>query len=228
MQTPSVHRPNKTKPVDPTSRLWAHVGGVDIPLHTQPGVPSPVSSTSSAQAQQSGATTADTTPQSDNVGMTVAGLHATIASLQAQLSQATTAQQPPNETITPIHKPLGEAGSNGRGFNLRDAMLLSDTLQKQVLYRAILRTVKINCLKYGIDVRMSYRRQDPEVLAKVFKAGCRMHEYLTPRRFPLHWAQACIVKQWLSNTCKYYRRRQQAMEQGSPDDSESSADAVVV
>lgn len=35
MQMPSVHRPNKTKPVEPTSRLWAHVGGVDIPLQRE-------------------------------------------------------------------------------------------------------------------------------------------------------------------------------------------------
>ena len=38
MQMSSVHRPNKTKPVEPTSRLWAHVGGVDIPLQACPSL----------------------------------------------------------------------------------------------------------------------------------------------------------------------------------------------
>ncbi|KAL1686881.1 hypothetical protein GGG16DRAFT_117523 [Schizophyllum commune] len=71
-----------------------------------------------------------------------------------------------------------------------------------------------------MDPRMPYRKQDPEKLAKIFKAGWREHPYLTPQRFPAHWAQSAMLRQYLSNLRKYLKCHGRL---GNPDDSPSSS-----
>ncbi|KAL1735238.1 hypothetical protein EV714DRAFT_172971, partial [Schizophyllum commune] len=114
-------------------------------------------------------------------------------------------------------RPRGEAGSS-RGYKLRQAMGLDDTAEERALYNNILRSVRQNALKYGIDPRLSFKRQDPEKLAKVYKAGWRQHPYLTPHRFPAHWAQSAILRQYLTNLRKYLARHGQ-LGDDAPDPS---------
>ncbi|KAL1738536.1 hypothetical protein HDZ31DRAFT_69891 [Schizophyllum fasciatum] len=147
-------------------------------------------------------------PAADAEGTDVAVLQATIAALQAQLATQAAPTPSSTPTVTTIARPRGEAGSS-RGFRLRDAMGLGGSEEERLQYMAILRTVRTNALKYGIDPRLSFRKQDPEKLAKVYKAGWRAHPYLTPHRFPAHWAQSAMLKQYLTNLRKYLARHGQ-------------------
>lgn len=152
---------------------------------------------------------------------TIAALQATIASLQTQLQTAPLLpQQGPIQqapaVITPIQRPPGEAGSARRGYNLRDAMGLNDSTASRREYKQILNSVKLNCIKCKIDPMVLYKDQEPEMLAKIFKAGWRAHPYLTPERFPANWAQAAMIKQYIRNVRKHRRR----LANGEGDDSD--------
>ncbi|KAI5823631.1 hypothetical protein K523DRAFT_366607 [Schizophyllum commune Tattone D] len=144
-------------------------------------------------------------------------------------AQSTTQPSPPPaepEVIVPIKRPPGQAGSRKRGYNLRDAMRLSGTKESRRLYRQIINTVHRNCDRYGVDsFEASWKGQEPENLGKVFKAGWRKHPYLTPQRFPGNWAQAAIVKQFVSNQRKHNNRKLREEAEGDDDDDDSDGDA---
>ncbi|KAJ7073434.1 hypothetical protein B0H15DRAFT_935016 [Mycena belliarum] len=138
-------------------------------------------------------------------------LEAELERVKAQLAQAladaqtakaaSTAQE---EDVERIERPKGEAGDRKNGFILQDAMKLEDDDQD---YRAILRTVHASVGRVGLDFTQDFRQQDPAKLAAVYKLTRKKHPYLTRARFPLDWAQAEMVKQYLRNKRRYSVRR---------------------
>ncbi|KAF4586750.1 hypothetical protein EYR40_010765 [Pleurotus pulmonarius] len=108
-------------------------------------------------------------------------------------------------SITAIQKPKGEAGDTKRGFNLCSAMGLDED---RFLYTDIMRAVRRNAARAGIDYRRLYREQDHDILGKIFKAGRQLFPYLTKDRFPHDWAQAEILKQFLKNSRRSGAKRE--------------------
>ncbi|KAK0221126.1 hypothetical protein EDD85DRAFT_742352, partial [Armillaria nabsnona] len=81
------------------------------------------------------------------------------------------------------------------GFILKEAMGLEDDV---AMYKKIMARVKTNAIKAGIDFKREYKNQNKETLGKVFKA--------VGTRFPVDWAQAEIVKQFIRNNRKHARK----------------------
>ncbi|KAJ7017633.1 hypothetical protein C8F04DRAFT_1243941 [Mycena alexandri] len=134
----------------------------------------------------------------------VAEMEATNKSLEERAARGSTAAAAPEQEIERLHKPKGEAGDGKRGFNLRDAMGLEDDQEEFLRIQDIVRT---NCRRVNLDFTQDYRKQEPEKLAALFKLSRKDSDYLTTKRFPLNWAQAEIVKQYLRNRRKYNVRK---------------------
>ncbi|KAJ7433125.1 hypothetical protein B0H11DRAFT_2122734 [Mycena galericulata] len=138
-----------------------------------------------------------------------------IARLKEQLAKAEAANKEraargaagsdsPEEDIVPIQRPKGEAGDRKKGFCLIEAMGLED---KPEDFLDIQRAVHINVVRAHLDVKQDYRKQDPGKLAAAFKLTRKQFSYLNEKRFPMNWAIAEMVKQFLRNKRRYGVRR---------------------
>ncbi|KAJ7710498.1 hypothetical protein B0H17DRAFT_1190230 [Mycena rosella] len=145
-------------------------------------------------------------------------LEAELAALKAKLAQSEAAQkkleeqaargaapEENGEVIERIERPQGEAGDSKNGFILQDAMGLQDD---RLQYEAIGRTMRKNVIRADIDYTIDFRRQDPAKLAMVYKLTRKAFPYLTRARFPLDWAVAEMVKQYLRNKRRYGVKKQ--------------------
>nr|GAT49004.1 predicted protein [Mycena chlorophos] len=125
----------------------------------------------------------------------------TIADHEARDNGTDAPAQATKDAITTLYRPSGEAGSLKKGFNLQDAMGLEDDRDT---YKAIQRLVHRNARRVGLDASVDFARQDPGKLAMVYKVARNMPgAYLTQERFPLDWAQADLVKQYMRNVRKH-------------------------
>ncbi|KAK7057846.1 hypothetical protein R3P38DRAFT_2498204 [Favolaschia claudopus] len=103
------------------------------------------------------------------------------------------------ENIEVLLRPRGEAGEK-RGFNLQESMGLDDNDE---LYGYIQRLVHHNVARANLDFTVDFRQQDPAKLAAVYKLTRKDVPYLSRCRFPLDWALAEMVKQYLRNKRRY-------------------------
>ncbi|KAF7348741.1 hypothetical protein MVEN_01393200 [Mycena venus] len=108
------------------------------------------------------------------------------------------------EQVERLHRPKGEAGDSKNGFILLDAMGLANDRD---LYEDILRHIHTNVARANLDYTVDFRRQDPGKLAAVYKLTRKEFPYLTRARFPLDWALAEMVKQYLRNKRRYAVKR---------------------
>ncbi|KAJ7637884.1 hypothetical protein DFH06DRAFT_643532 [Mycena polygramma] len=69
------------------------------------------------------------------------------------------------------------------------------------------RSVHANVARANIDMTVDFRRQDAAKLAAVYKLTRKGFPYLTRDRFPLDWATAEVVKQYLRNKRRYAVKR---------------------
>ncbi|KAJ6540681.1 hypothetical protein B0H19DRAFT_1269225 [Mycena capillaripes] len=130
-------------------------------------------------------------------------LKALVASLQKTIADEAARSSPanqPQEDIVRLEKPKGEAGDAKRGFILRTAMDLEDEPEE---FNAIQRSLHTNVARVNLDVAQDFRRQDPAKTAALFKLMRKAHPYLTEKRFPLNWAVAEMLKQYLRNKRRY-------------------------
>ncbi|KAF7329187.1 hypothetical protein MKEN_00179300 [Mycena kentingensis (nom. inval.)] len=119
---------------------------------------------------------------------------------RAPADDAMDAETAQPKVIETLHRPPGEAGSKKRGFKLQDAMGLAG---KRTVYKDIQRGVKHNCNRVNLDASLDFAHQDVHKLAMVYKLGRQDFPYLTQKRFPIDWAQAELVKQYLRNVRKH-------------------------
>ncbi|KAK6988584.1 hypothetical protein R3P38DRAFT_3331926 [Favolaschia claudopus] len=103
------------------------------------------------------------------------------------------------ENVEVLLRPRGEAGEK-RGFNLQESMGLDDNDE---LYGYIQRLVHHNVARANLDFTVDFRQQDPAKLAAVYKLTRKDVPYLSRCRFPLDWALAEMVKQYLRNKRRY-------------------------
>ncbi|KAG6824013.1 hypothetical protein H0H92_008273 [Tricholoma furcatifolium] len=119
------------------------------------------------------------------------------------------------DEVFSIPKPKGEAGNRKTGFVLREAMRLEGDPVKEAMYAAIVRTNRQHVIRVGLDTNVSFGRQDPDKLAKVYKLNRNAFSYLTKRRFPADWASAEMVKMYLRNQRKETKRKLKALSSNS-------------
>ncbi|KAK0184584.1 hypothetical protein F5146DRAFT_1074169 [Armillaria mellea] len=102
------------------------------------------------------------------------------------------------------------------------------------MYKEIMARVKTNAIKAGIDFKHEYKNQNKETLGKVFKVSRtaipndtdrekKLAAYLTQKCFPVDWAQAEIVKQFIQNNRKHARKNRRLPKAGS-DNAEEDVD----
>ncbi|KAJ7855219.1 hypothetical protein B0H13DRAFT_2578096 [Mycena leptocephala] len=150
----------------------------------------------------------------------LAEVEAANKTLEQRAARGATATEP-EEDIVALEKPKGEAGDRKKGFVLIEAMGLEDDPARFLKIQASASNlVHENVIRANLDVRQIYRKQDPAKLAAVFKLVRIPHvairisltipsktrkgdEYLTEKRFPLNWATAEMVKQFLRNRRRY-------------------------
>ncbi|KAK0461539.1 hypothetical protein IW261DRAFT_1576762 [Armillaria novae-zelandiae] len=160
-------------------------------------------------------------------------LKAQLAEALEQVKAVTAAgagQGNPAEAIQELKKPKGEAGDKKQGFILKQAIGLEDdvAMYKKIMMRA---RVKTNTIKAGINFKHEYKNQNKETLGKVFKVSHTVmpndtdHEkefaaYLTQKCFPVDWAQAKIVKQFIQNNQKHARKNGHLPKVGSDTEEE--------
>ncbi|KAJ8091125.1 hypothetical protein PM082_024606 [Marasmius tenuissimus] len=103
--------------------------------------------------------------------------------------------------IEVIHKPKGEAGSRQKGYNLQDAMRMTD--DKDLPGILGMSVVRLSAVRAGIKYHRSYRRQDLEVISNVCKLVVKNIPYLTKKRFPTYWPITEALKQHINNRRSY-------------------------
>ncbi|KAF4593332.1 hypothetical protein EYR38_009046 [Pleurotus pulmonarius] len=176
-------------PMPPSNAEWPQISLL------QPGTPHPTSA-STPPVSEPEFWTEEKCRQLEGKLMMAEGCE-----LREKLAAAEAMKPPPLHvvpgSIVAIQKPKGEAGDAKRGFNLRSAMGLDND---RYLYADILRAVRRNASRAGVDFKTLYREQDHAILGRVFKAGRQLFPYLTELRFPHDWAQAEILKQFLKNS----------------------------
>ncbi|KZP03934.1 hypothetical protein FIBSPDRAFT_968563 [Athelia psychrophila] len=126
---------------------------------------------------------------------------------QAEAAKATAARTS-NDTakVKVLTKPRGEAGDGKRGYNLRHAMELRGKKGKEI-YNEILESVRIYTIQAGLDFKKSYRYQDHLKIGNVFTMVCSVQPSMTQDCFPVNWAAAAMLKQFLGNHRRWLRKK---------------------
>ncbi|THU92542.1 hypothetical protein K435DRAFT_862338 [Dendrothele bispora CBS 962.96] len=107
------------------------------------------------------------------------------------------------EVVEVIARPQGEAGDGVRGFNLQNAVGLSDDEEK---YKDFRRSVRNSCLRAGVDFDVSFNKQSPEVVANVCRKVAHDDPYFSKARFPGYWPIREYMKLVIKNKRKYLKK----------------------
>ncbi|KAJ3816443.1 hypothetical protein F5880DRAFT_1639719 [Lentinula raphanica] len=94
-----------------------------------------------------------------------------------------------------IQRPHGEAGDAKNGFNLRDAVELSDDGDK---FNQFLSFTRVNAQRAGVDLKRTFRDQDPDVISLTAQDD----DYFSKERFPGYWPTREALKQYIKNQRK--------------------------
>ncbi|KAJ3819163.1 hypothetical protein F5880DRAFT_1616427 [Lentinula raphanica] len=106
---------------------------------------------------------------------------------------------PEKVAITQIQRPHGEAGDAKNGFNLRDAVELSNDGDK---FNQFLAFTRANAQRAGIDLKRTFRDQDPDVISLVCRKTAQDDDYFSKERFPGYWPTREALKQYIKNQRK--------------------------
>lgn len=138
----------------------------------------------------------DTSPES-------AADAATMAAQQGSSTRAVQALE--NVPEGSIPKPKGCAGGGKKGFHLQEEMGLTDDEDGDRIYNMILSTVRELAHAARIDLSRPYRDVPAEDLSRIFSMARKIHPFLL--RFQNDWATAAILKQYMSSTRRYGKRK---------------------
>ncbi|KZP23112.1 hypothetical protein FIBSPDRAFT_952193 [Athelia psychrophila] len=75
------------------------------------------------------------------------------------------------------------------------------------IYNEILESVRIFAIQAGLDFKKSYRYQDHLKIGNVFAMVRSAQPYMTQDRFPVDWAAAAMLKQFLGNHRRWLRKK---------------------